>query len=55
MCRALAELDRPEAAATIAECILAHLRQPFTQAVRAVSGPERLPVAGRWIPFKEAA
>ena len=55
MRRALAEWDRPESAATIAECILSHLRQPFTQAARGISDPERLPVEGRWIPFKEAA
>ena len=55
MQRALGEMDRPEAASVIAESILEHLRQPFTQAVRRRS-PSRSPLSAlRWIPFKEAA
>jgi UDP-N-acetylglucosamine--N-acetylmuramyl-(pentapeptide) pyrophosphoryl-undecaprenol N-acetylglucosamine transferase len=52
---ALGALDHPEAAATIAECILEHLRQPFTQAARRSTSARRLPLAARWMPFKEAA
>ncbi|MFM7554991.1 MAG: glycosyltransferase, partial [Verrucomicrobiota bacterium] len=55
MRRALAGLDRPDAAAAIAEGILHHLRQPFTQAVRRGPRGSGLPVGGRWMPFKEAA
>jgi hypothetical protein len=55
MQRALIEIDRPEAASLIAESILEHLRQPFTQAVRRTSASRALPAAHRWIPFKEAA
>ena len=53
--RALGPMDHPEAAATIAECILEHLRQPFTQAARRGSATRALPAPDRWIPFKEAA
>ena len=52
---ALGALDHPEAAATIAECILEHLRQPFTQAARRGTSARGLPLPTRWIPFKEAA
>jgi UDP-N-acetylglucosamine--N-acetylmuramyl-(pentapeptide) pyrophosphoryl-undecaprenol N-acetylglucosamine transferase len=55
MQRALVEIDRPEAASFIAESILEHLRQPFTQAVRRTTASRPLPQAHRWIPFKEAA
>ena len=55
MQRALVEIDRPEAASFIAESILEHLRQPFTQAVRRSTASRPLPQAHRWIPFKEAA
>jgi UDP-N-acetylglucosamine--N-acetylmuramyl-(pentapeptide) pyrophosphoryl-undecaprenol N-acetylglucosamine transferase len=55
MQRALGEMDRPEAASVIAESILEHLRQPFTQAVRRRSPSRPLLSAHRWIPFKEAA
>ena len=55
MQRALVELDRPEAASLIAESILQHLRQPFTQAVRRTTASRTQPTDHRWIPFKEAA
>jgi hypothetical protein len=55
MQRALVEIDRPEAASLIAQSILEHLRQPFTQAVRRTTVSRALPSAHRWIPFKEAA
>lgn len=55
MQRAMGEMDRPEAASVIAESILEHLRQPFTQAVRRTPPTRSLPSAHRWIPFKEAA
>jgi UDP-N-acetylglucosamine--N-acetylmuramyl-(pentapeptide) pyrophosphoryl-undecaprenol N-acetylglucosamine transferase len=55
MQQALIQIDRPEAASLIAESILEHLRQPFTQAVRRTSASRALPAAHRWIPFKEAA
>lgn len=52
---ALGAMDHPEAAATIAECILEHVRQPFTQAARRGSSARGPAVPARWIPFKEAA
>ena len=55
MQRALVEIDRPEAASLIAESILEHLRQPFTQAVRTTTASRARPTDPRWIPFKEAA